>query len=81
MTRKHRYSLAPVPYKAPLTTPLRRWRWRKRWTWDELVEATGCKRRTLLRVGEGYGCTEVTAEAIHAVTGLSVKGLMRGASE
>lgn len=61
---------APVPYKAALNTPLRRWRQREGLTWDDVVERTGVKKRTLLRIGEGYSCTVAIARALSRATRL-----------
>jgi hypothetical protein len=59
-------------------TPLRKWRKRHNQTWYWLEEQTGLPLRTLHRVARGHACSGRVAIAIHEVTGLPVKTLLRG---
>jgi len=59
-------------------TPLRAWHKESPHTWQWLSGMTGLPLRTVMRVAAGYPCSGETALAIHEVTQVPQRALLRG---
>ena len=64
--------------RGPANTPLRRWRMRHKRTWESIADEAGICVRSAKRAGDGHAVSGRVALALHEVTGIRIKTLLRG---